>query len=155
MGGQVPVRVAPRRLPREPHLARPRLAGGELCSARLAEVVDADNADALGVTATGDIAEGLAGADVVMGLRIQRERIAGDALEGVADYHERFGLTVNNLAHAKADALVMHPGPINRGVEINADIAYGNQSVILEQVRNGIAVRMAVMAIIAGNSNAR
>ncbi|MBO9471443.1 aspartate carbamoyltransferase catalytic subunit [Endozoicomonas sp. G2_2] len=114
-----------------------------------------DNADALGVTATGDIAEGLDGADVVMGLRIQRERIAGDALEGVADYHERFGLTVNNLAHAKTDALVMHPGPINRGVEINADIAYCNQSVILEQVRNGIAVRMAVMAIIAGNSNAR
>ena len=114
-----------------------------------------DDAESLGVSTTGDSAAGLSGADVVMGLRIQRERIAGDALEGVADYHERFGLTASNLAHAKPDALVMHPGPINRGVEINADIAYGKQSVILEQVRNGVAVRMAVMAIIAGNSNAR
>jgi aspartate carbamoyltransferase catalytic subunit len=107
------------------------------------------------VQTSDDIAAGLAGADVVMGLRIQRERINGDALEGVADYHQQFGLTTANLAHAKSDALIMHPGPINRGVEINADIAYGNQSVILEQVRNGIAIRMAVMAIIAGNRNAR
>lgn len=114
-----------------------------------------EDTDALGVTPSDDIAHGLDGADVVMGLRIQRERIAGDALDGVADYHQRFGLTAANLAHAKPDALVMHPGPINRGVEINADIAYGNQSVILEQVRNGIAVRMAVMALIAGNINVR
>lgn len=114
-----------------------------------------EDADTLGVAASNDISHGLRDADVVMGLRIQRERIDGDALEGVADYHERFGLTVANLAHAKPDALVMHPGPINRGVEIDADIAYGSQSVILDQVRNGIAVRMAVMAIIAGNRNAR
>ncbi|MES1926277.1 aspartate carbamoyltransferase catalytic subunit [Salinisphaera sp. T31B1] len=106
---------------------------------------------ALGVSATTDTAAGLNGADVVMGLRIQRERIEGDALADVADYHSQFGLHAANLAHASATALVMHPGPINRGVEINADIAYGQQSVILEQVRNGIAVRMAVMAIIAGN----
>ena len=90
-------------------------------------------------------------ADVVMGLRIQRERIGGDALAGVPNYHEQFGLTHANLACAAPDALVMHPGPINRGVEINADVAYGSQSVILEQVRNGIAVRMAVMAMITGN----
>lgn len=109
----------------------------------------------LGVQATDDTAAALDGVDVVMGLRIQRERIDGDALDGVADYHRRFGLTAANLAHAKPNALVMHPGPINRGVEINADIAYGSQSVILEQVRNGIAVRMAVMALIAGNINAR
>ncbi|MBS61951.1 aspartate carbamoyltransferase catalytic subunit [Salinisphaera sp.] len=114
-----------------------------------------DNADTLGVTALGDIVQGLADADVVMGLRIQRERIEGDALAGVDDYHQQFGLTAANLAHAKKDALIMHPGPINRGVEINADIAYGQQSVILEQVTNGIAIRMAVMAIIAGNRNAR
>jgi len=114
-----------------------------------------EDADTLGVAASNDISHGLRGADVVMGLRIQRERIDGDALEGVADYHERFGLTAANLAHAKPHALVMHPGPINRGVEIDADIAYGSQSVILDQVRNGIAVRMAVMAIIAGNRNAR
>ncbi|GAB3670439.1 aspartate carbamoyltransferase catalytic subunit [Salinisphaera aquimarina] len=110
-----------------------------------------DNAQHLGVSITDDVSAGLDGADVVMGLRIQRERIEGDALAGVADYHSRFGLNAPNLAHAKDDALVMHPGPINRGVEINADIAYGDQSVILEQVRNGIAVRMAVMALIAGN----
>jgi len=112
-----------------------------------------DNADRLGVTATSDTAAGLDRADVVMGLRIQRERIEGDALAGVADYHSQFGLTADNLAFASSEALVMHPGPINRGVEINADIAYGKQSVILDQVRNGIAVRMAVMAIIAGNRN--
>lgn len=114
-----------------------------------------EDADALGVTAGDNMAAGLDSADVVMGLRIQRERIDGDALDGVADYHQRFGLNTTNLAYARPDALVMHPGPINRGVEIDADIAYGHQSVILEQVRNGIAVRMAVMAIIAGNSNAR
>lgn len=105
----------------------------------------------LKASATTDIAAGLDGVDVVMGLRIQRERIAGDALDDVADYHAHFGLTPANLARARPDALVMHPGPINRGVEINADVAYGAQSVILEQVRNGIAVRMAVMALIAGN----
>ncbi|ROO25253.1 aspartate carbamoyltransferase [Salinisphaera orenii MK-B5] len=110
---------------------------------------------ALGVTAGTDCAALLRDADVVMGLRIQRERIDGDALEGVSDYHHRFGLTPANLAHARPDALVMHPGPINRGVEIDADVAYGRQSVILEQVRNGIAVRMAVMAIIAGNRQPR
>lgn len=110
---------------------------------------------ALGVTVGSDCAELLSDTDVVMGLRIQRERIDGDALEGVDDYHRRFGLTPANLAHARPDALVMHPGPINRGVEIDADVAYGRQSVILEQVRNGIAVRMAVMAIIAGNRQPR
>ncbi len=112
-----------------------------------------EDADSLAVFATSDTRTGLEDADVVMGLRIQRERIAGDALAGVADYHSAFGLTADNLAFASPEALVMHPGPINRGVEINADIAYGRQSVILDQVRNGIAVRMAVMAIIAGNRN--
>ena len=110
-----------------------------------------DDAHALGVTATTDTAAALESADIVMGLRIQRERIEGDALAGVADYHRQYGLTAANLAHAKRDALVMHPGPINRGVEIQPDVAYGPQSVILEQVRNGIAVRMAVMALIAGS----
>lgn len=105
----------------------------------------------LGVTTTSDTRAGMADADVVMGLRIQRERIEGDTLAGVNDYHESFGLTPNNLACASPKALVMHPGPINRGVEITADVAYGRQSVILEQVRNGIAIRMAVMAMIAGN----
>ncbi|MES1954841.1 aspartate carbamoyltransferase catalytic subunit [Salinisphaera hydrothermalis] len=107
---------------------------------------------ALGVTATTDIRAGLADADIVMGLRIQRERIEGDALAGVADYHHDFGLTPANLAHASKTALIMHPGPINRGVEITAEVAYSDQSLILEQVRNGIGIRMAVMAMIAGQT---
>ncbi|HET7314554.1 aspartate carbamoyltransferase catalytic subunit [Salinisphaera sp.] len=111
------------------------------------------NPDALGVTATTDIRHGLAGADIVMGLRIQRERIEGDALADVDDYHRSYGLMPTNLAHASPAALVMHPGPINRGVEITADIAYSGQSLILEQVRNGIGIRMAVMAMIAGGSS--
>jgi aspartate carbamoyltransferase catalytic subunit len=104
---------------------------------------------ALGVTATTDIAQGLAGADIVMGLRIQRERIAGDALAGVSDYHRQFGLIPANLAHAAPQALIMHPGPINRGLEITAEVAYSDRSLVLEQVRNGIGIRMAVMAMIA------
>ncbi|MBH03544.1 MAG: aspartate carbamoyltransferase catalytic subunit [Xanthomonadales bacterium] len=105
---------------------------------------------ALGVTATTDIAAGLADADIVMGLRIQRERIDGDVLGDIADYHRDFGLTEANLAHAEPEALIMHPGPINRGVEITPEVAYSKQSLILEQVRNGIGIRMAVMAMIAG-----
>lgn len=113
-----------------------------------------NDAQMLGVTGTTDIAAGLADADIVIGLRIQRERIEGDALADVADYHHGYGLIPANLAHAKPDALIMHPGPINRGVEITAEVAYGKQSLILEQVRNGIAIRMAVMAMIAGNRQA-
>lgn len=108
--------------------------------------------DALGVYATTDIQAGLNNADIVMGLRIQRERIEGDALAGVADYHRDFGLTPTNLAHAADHALIMHPGPINRDIEITADVAYSSQSLILEQVRNGIGIRMAVMAMIAGGA---
>lgn len=104
----------------------------------------------LGVTATTDLAKGLDGADIVMGLRIQRERIEGSVIDNVADYHWQYGLTAANLAHAKPGAKVMHPGPINRAVEIDAEVAYGPNSLILEQVKNGIAVRMAVMALIRG-----
>ncbi|NNC23429.1 aspartate carbamoyltransferase catalytic subunit [Salinisphaera sp. USBA-960] len=106
--------------------------------------------DQLGVSTTTDFAAGVDGADIIMGLRIQRERIQGSILEDENDYHRHYGLTANNLAHAKPDAHIMHPGPINRAVEIDADIAYGPNSLILEQVRNGIAVRMAIMALIAG-----
>ncbi|MAS08499.1 aspartate carbamoyltransferase catalytic subunit [Salinisphaera sp.] len=109
---------------------------------------------ALGVTATTDIAAGLADCDIVMGLRIQRERIAGDVIGDIADYHRDFGLTEANLAHARPDALIMHPGPINRGVEITPEVAYSRQSLILEQVTNGIGIRMAVMAMIAGHRGA-
>jgi aspartate carbamoyltransferase catalytic subunit len=95
--------------------------------------------------------EGLRGVDVVMTLRIQKERMeAGKVPEGVA-FFRQFGLTQERLALAKPDAIVMHPGPMNRGVEIDSKVADGAQSVILKQVTFGIAVRMAVMSIVAGN----
>ena len=95
--------------------------------------------------------EGLRGVDVVMTLRIQKERMeAGNVPEGAA-FFKQFGLTQERLALAKPDAIVMHPGPMNRGVEIDSKVADGAQSVILKQVTFGIAVRMAVMSIVAGN----
>lgn len=107
--------------------------------------------ESLGVRPCHELAAGIDGADVVMGLRLQRERMHHERLPSVDEYHRRYGLTRETLAGLKSDALVMHPGPINRGIEIDPDIAYGPQSVVLEQVRNGIAVRMAVMAMIVGN----
>jgi len=93
----------------------------------------------------------LRGVDVVMTLRIQKERMeAGKVPEG-AGFFTQFGLTQERLALAKPDAIVMHPGPMNRGVEIDSAVADGAQSVILKQVTFGIAVRMAVMSIVAGN----
>ena len=92
--------------------------------------------------------EGIAGADVVMMLRIQRERIA-EAMPDNDRYHELYGLSAARLARAKPDAIVMHPGPMNRGVEISSEVADGPQSVIRRQVANGVAIRMAVLAQIA------
>jgi aspartate carbamoyltransferase catalytic subunit len=88
---------------------------------------------------------GLQGADVVMMLRLQRERMSGSFVPSVREYFRYFGLDAGKLKAAKADALVMHPGPMNRGVEIASDIADGPQSVIEQQVEMGVAVRMAVM----------
>ena len=87
---------------------------------------------------------------VVMMLRLQNERMQGAALPSAQEYFKYYGLTAEKLALAKADAIVMHPGPMNRGVEIDSSVADGNQSVILPQVTFGIAVRMAVMSILAG-----
>ena len=107
--------------------------------------------DMLGVTVFHSMEEGLGGVDVVMTLRIQKERMeAGKVPEGAA-FFAQFGLTPERLALAKTDAIVMHPGPMNRGVEIDSAVADGAQSVILKQVTFGIAVRMAVMSIVAGN----
>ncbi len=92
-----------------------------------------------------DMEEGLKGADVVMMLRLQRERMAGSFVPSVREYFRYFGLDAEKLKAAKEDALVMHPGPMNRGVEIASEIADGPQSVIQEQVEMGVAVRMAVM----------
>ncbi len=97
--------------------------------------------------------EGLKGADVVMMLRLQRERMAGSFVPSVREYFHYYGLDAEKLKHAKPDALVMHPGPMNRGVEIASDIADGPQSVIEQQVEMGVAVRMAVMETLLVGSN--
>ena len=105
----------------------------------------------LGVKVFHSMEEGLKDADVVMTLRIQKERMeAGQVPEGDA-FFTQYGLTPARLALAKSDAIVMHPGPMNRGVEIDSIVADGPQSVILNQVTFGIAVRMAVMSIVVGN----
>ena len=107
--------------------------------------------DMLGVKVFHNMEEGLKGVDVVMTLRIQKERMeVGQVPEGDA-FFKQYGLTPTRLALAKPDAIVMHPGPMNRGVEIDSVVADGPQSVILNQVTFGIAVRMAVMSIVAGN----
>ncbi|MBB4066717.1 aspartate carbamoyltransferase catalytic subunit [Gellertiella hungarica] len=97
--------------------------------------------------------EGLKGADVVMMLRLQRERMAGSFVPSVREYFHYYGLDADKLKHAKPDALVMHPGPMNRGVEIASDIADGPQSVIEQQVEMGVAVRMAVMETLLVSAN--
>ncbi|RUV37924.1 aspartate carbamoyltransferase catalytic subunit [Mesorhizobium sp. M7A.F.Ca.MR.148.00.0.0] len=99
----------------------------------------------MGVVVTRSMAEGLKDADVVMMLRLQRERMEGAFVPSVREYFRYFGLDAAKLKAAKGDALVMHPGPMNRGVEIASEIADGPQSVIQEQVEMGVAVRMAVM----------
>jgi aspartate carbamoyltransferase catalytic subunit len=107
--------------------------------------------DMLGVKVFHSMEEGLKGVDVVMTLRIQKERMeVGQVPEGDA-FFKQYGLTSSRLALAKPDAIVMHPGPMNRGVEIDSVVADGPQSVILNQVTFGIAVRMAVMSILASN----
>ncbi|GIX21964.1 MAG: hypothetical protein KatS3mg121_0747 [Gammaproteobacteria bacterium] len=99
-----------------------------------------------GVEVHTDLDRALADADVVIALRLQKERMAGALLPSEREYFRHWGLTPERLARAKPDVLVMHPGPINRGVEIDSRVADGPHSLILEQVTTGIAVRMAVMA---------
>jgi len=110
-----------------------------------------DPRDFPGAQLGGDADKALVGADVVMALRIQKERMADSAIPDPSDYFRRFGLDARRLSLAKPDAIVMHPGPMNRNVEISPEVADGKQSVIEEQVTNGVAVRMAVMqAVMAG-----
>ena len=99
---------------------------------------------------TSDVDAALADADVVMALRIQRERMAGGLLPSLREYAARFGLTRERLALAKPDAIVMHPGPMNEGVEIAPDVAVDPRSVITDQVTNGVAVRMAMLFLLSG-----
>jgi aspartate carbamoyltransferase catalytic subunit len=107
----------------------------------------------MGVKTYTDMAQGLKDVDVIIMLRLQNERMRGALLPSSHEYFKHFGLTQEKLAYAKPDALVMHPGPMNRGVEIDSAVADGPQSVILNQVTFGIAVRMAVMTIVAGASS--
>ena len=105
------------------------------------------DAETLGVHVFHDLREGVADADVVIMLRLQRERMQGALLPSEHEYYELFGVTEDKLAGAKPDVTIMHPGPINRGVEMDSEVADGPRSVILEQVTHGIAVRMAVMSM--------
>ena len=105
----------------------------------------------LGVRVFHNMEEGLRDVDVVLMLRLQNERMQGAALPSAQEYFKNYGLTLEKLALAKKDAIVMHPGPMNRGIEIDSSVADGNQSVILPQVTFGIAVRMAVMSLLAGD----
>ncbi|MFZ6772024.1 aspartate carbamoyltransferase catalytic subunit [Undibacterium sp. SXout7W] len=106
----------------------------------------------MGVRVFTDMNEGLKGVDVIIMLRLQNERMSGALLPSAQEYFKSYGLTPERLALAHPDAIVMHPGPMNRGVEIDSAVADGPQAVILPQVTFGIAVRMAVMSIVAGNS---
>lgn len=105
---------------------------------------------ALGITVTSSMDEAVEGADVVMMLRVQYERMRGLFFPSVREYFSLFGLTPQRLERAAPDVIVMHPGPMNRGVEIDSAVADGPWSVILDQVANGIAVRMAVLYLLAG-----
>ncbi|HSA91202.1 MAG TPA: aspartate carbamoyltransferase catalytic subunit [Burkholderiales bacterium] len=107
--------------------------------------------EALGVRVFHDMRVGLKDCDVVVMLRLQNERMRGALLPSAQEYFKHYGLTADKLALARHDAIVMHPGPMNRGVEIDSTVADGPHSVILPQVTFGIAVRMAVMSIVAGN----
>jgi len=106
--------------------------------------------ETLGVKAYTSLREALEGADVVMALRVQNERLDGSFLPSVREYRETFGLDRGKMHFAKEDAIVMHPGPVNRGVELSQDLADHRPSVILDQVRNGVAIRMAVLYLISG-----
>ena len=110
--------------------------------------------ESMGVVVYQDMDKALKDADVIINLRLQKERMTSATVPSTGEFYRTFGLTPERLSLAKPDALVMHPGPTNRGVEIAGSVADGKQSVILEQVTYGIAVRMAIMSMIMGNSDA-
>src|SRR5918997_448985 len=128
--------------------ARVRLAGpGTLAPPEFASLVGGDS-----VRIANRVEDAVAGADVVMVLRIQRERQSSAFLPSLREYAVHYGLNLKRLGAAKPDAIVMHPGPMNRGIEIASDVADGTHSLILDQVANGLAVRMAVLYLLAGGS---
>jgi aspartate carbamoyltransferase catalytic subunit len=107
----------------------------------------------MGVHATTSVEEAVADADAVMMLRIQLERMEGGFFPSLREYFQVFGMTPERVRLAKPDAIIMHPGPMNRGVEIASEVADGPASVILDQVANGVAVRMAVLYLLAGGGD--
>ncbi len=106
----------------------------------------------LGATVCSSLEQAVCDADVVMTLRIQRERQNDPLLPSLREYSLQFGINTSILALAKPDALIMHPGPVNRGVELSPEVTDGQQSVILDQVTNGVAIRMALLYLVMGNS---
>ena len=127
-----------------------RALGADVCGCGPATLMLPD-LPRLGVRATTSIDDAVAGADVIMLLRVQLERMRGHFFPSLREYFQRFGMTMARLRRAAPDAIVMHPGPMNRGVEIASEVADGSSSVILEQVANGVAVRMAVLYLLAGS----
>ena len=128
-----------------------KLGTGEVRVVGPRTLIPAD-VESLGVKVYPDLNKALRGADVIMGLRLQKERMQTATVPSSGEFYRTYGLSPERLDLAKPDALVMHPGPTNRGVEIAGSVADGTQSVILEQVTYGIAVRMAVMSIVMGNA---
>jgi len=126
-----------------------RKMGAEVRVAAPPPMIPAD-VEALGVKAYTSLRESLDGVDVVMALRIQNERLVGSWFPSVREYSATFGLDRAKLRYARDGAIVMHPGPVNRGVELSHDLADHRPSVILDQVRNGVAIRMAVLYLFAG-----
>lgn len=124
--------------------------GAEVRVAGPPTMLPADVEKSLGVKAYTNLAEAIEGADVVMALRIQMERLEGACFPSVREYAATFGIDRAKLRYAKEDAIVMHPGPVNRGVELSHELADDRPSVILDQVRNGVALRMALLYLVAG-----
>ena len=110
--------------------------------------------DAFGITVVHDIDEAIRDADVIYVLRIQLERQTSGLFPSLREYHKRFGITTERLEKVKKEVTIMHPGPINRGIELASDVADGEHSVILNQVLNGVAVRMAVLYLLSGEEGA-
>src|SRR5215203_7367318 len=129
-----------------------RTMGADVCLCGPATLMP-PGAERFGVGTTSSIDEAIEGADVVMMLRIQQERMQGHFIPSLREYFALFGLTSERLRRARSDVIVMHPGPMNRGVEIDSEVADGPCSVILEQVSNGVAVRMAVLYLLAGRDS--
>ncbi len=147
-----PLRVAIVGDIRHSRVARSQIAALNLLGARDIRLIGPktlmpSGVEQLGARVFNHIEEGLAGADVIILLRLQKERMRGGFLPSEGEYYRRYGLNSRRLALADGDAIVMHPGPINRGVEISSLVADGSRSVILRQVAFGIAVRMAVMSL--------